>query len=110
MRLTRITAALALFIVSGISSAQSERSAELNKARDEWHVCIQKEVIKLDDHISPASDIATAVQMSCVREHDAMLDGMTLNAQMRDLFSQGRADLTKQVAITMVLKLRAQRR
>jgi hypothetical protein len=107
MKLKWITVILGLSVAPSFSSAQNQQNSALNAARDEWHACIQKEVIKLDDHISPASDIATAVQMSCIREHEAMLDRMTNTPQMRDKFAQARADITKQVAVTMVLKLRA---
>lgn len=107
MKIKLIGMILVLSAMSSWASVQRPPAAALNNARDEWHACILKEVTKLDDHISPASDIATAVQMSCVREHEAMLDRMTTTPQMRDSFSQARADLTKQVAITMVLKLRA---
>jgi len=40
-----------------------ERRVGLDIKKEDWHQCVAKEVRKLDDQISPASDIAQAVEI-----------------------------------------------
>ena len=90
--------------------AQDKPASALDNARDQWHLCIANEAVKLDDGVSPASDIASAVQSSCETEFSGMLDRMTLNPEMRQLFMSKRLESTKEVGITIALKLRAKKR
>lgn len=110
MKSARVLIMVGLVAVPLVLFAQTEQVNALNKARGIWHACILKEASSLDDGVSPASDIATGVQMSCIPEHDAMLDQMTIGPEIRYQFSQQRVDLTKQVAIKFVLQLRAEKR
>lgn len=85
-----------------------ERRVSLEVRKEDWHRCIAKEASKLDDHISPASDIAQAVSSMCEAEFDAFLDGMTLSPQLRQSARADRIQTTKEVAVKIVLMLRAE--
>lgn len=107
-----IVCGIALYAALSIVFAHAQTSSplSLNQSRDAWHVCIAKEAIKLDDGISPASDIASALQVMCEKEHSAMLDRMTVSPETRYRLSQDRIANTKEVAIRLVLQIRAERR
>ena len=89
---------------------QTTPLSQLDQAKNAWHICIVKEAILLDDSISPASEIASALGNSCEKEHDAMLDRMTISPELRYRFSQDRIASTKTVALKLVLQVRAERR
>lgn len=89
-------------------SERCERILNMRDAKDAWQVCMWKAVALMDDRISPASDIATATADQCGQEHEAFLDTMSLSPEARyDLYSR-RRDLTKQLAIKLVLMQRAE--
>ena len=83
-----------------------ERRVEIEIKKDEWHLCISKETAKLDDGISPASDIARAVSSSCETEFDAFLDSLSLSAQTKHTLRSDRSNATENVAIKIVLMQR----
>jgi hypothetical protein len=98
------------FTAIGIGAAEVKQLSPLEAARNIWHLCIAIEANRIDDTTSPASDIATALQSTCESAYVRYLDQMTLNQQMRQQFLAQRLATTKEVATTMVLKLRAKRR
>lgn len=104
-----VAKACLLFWVSSNAAGQPAVN-RLDGAKELWHACIAKRVAVLDDGISPASDIATAVQTDCAAEHEVFLSRMTLSPAMRAQFAAGRLEDTRQVATVLVIKIRALRR
>ena len=88
--------------------SQCERRTQIEIKKDEWHQCIAKETSKLDDKISPASDIALAVSSSCEVEFNAYLDTVTVSQQTKQNLKADRARATQDVAIKIVLLQRAE--
>ena len=84
--------------------------ADMDAARGAWTLCVLKEVETLDDGISPASEVATAVQSSCPREYMRTLDTMYLERDARAGMEQSREKTTHDVAVRMVFMVRAKRR
>ena len=85
-----------------------ERILKGDDAKTAWQVCVSRAVAAMDDRVSPASDIATAIADQCGQEHDAMLDAMTLAPETRYLLYSERIKTTKELAIKLVLMQRAE--
>lgn len=103
-------AALSFVVLALAASSAVGQLTPLERVRAVWQGCVRGEIEKLDDGVSPAADIATAVQRSCEAEHDAMLDTMTLSPQVRYQISTERAATTREFAIGETLRVRATRR
>jgi len=89
-----------------LAANADDASMKMHVARDDWQLCVANEVKKIDDGISPASDIATAVQSTCQSEFKKMLDTMALGSVRHDV-EQGRQSQTKELAIRITLMQRA---
>lgn len=92
------------------SLAQNGKPRPLDQARDAWQVCLMKEVIRLDDGVSPISDIGSALQMSCEREYKSMVALAPMSMEEKQLSLQEGPSATKDVAMRMTLDVRAKRR
>ena len=75
-----------------------------------WHKCIAIEANRLDDRISTASDIASAVSLSCEKEFNEYLDTLNVSAEVKRLAIRDRAQATKDVAIKLILIMRASKK
>lgn len=84
-----------------------ERKAKRNQALDAWRACLGAEVRRLDDGVSPAGDMAYALQNSCAPEYSAYLRAGPVAPSTSDA---ARQDATRQVAARLVLEYRALQR
>lgn len=83
-----------------VSACEKEvRSDELANA---WVRCLIRDISAIDDGVSPASDIATAVQFSCQAEQAAM-------SRIAGSGYEDKQKVTCEVAMRIVLELRAAR-
>ncbi len=83
--------------------------------RNYWVQCIARQIKTLDDGVSPASDIAMAVQNFCINEFESLANvtavSQGLNPAPDSLQHQTiRAKVTRDVALPLVLELRASQR
>lgn len=85
-----------------------ERILKMDDAKAAWQGCVSRAVALMDDRVSPASDIATAIADQCGPEHEAMLDASTLSPETRYRLYSERMKATKELAIKLVLMQRAE--
>lgn len=97
------------------ASKVCEQEVDLARRRDQqaelrnvWNRCLAKEIAAIDDGVSSASDIATAVQSYCEKEYSATVDAaFPSSPKMRSMAEQDRFKTTKEAATTIVLLVRA---
>lgn len=85
-------------------TAPQAAQQDFDKARQRVSACLQKQIAKLDDGVSPASDIARAVKGSCTDELGA-LGGVYTGLN----FAQ-RSRIIEDVALGETLAFRASKR
>lgn len=85
-----------------------ERILKMDDAKTAWQGCVSRAVALMDDRVSPASDIATAIADQCGPEYDAMLDASTLSPENRYRLYSERMKATKELAVKLVLMQRAE--
>ena len=85
-----------------------ERILKMDDAKTAWQGCVSRAAAAMDDRVSPASDIATAIGDQCGAEHEAMLDASTLSPETRYRLYSERMKATKELAIKLVLMQRAE--
>lgn len=85
--------------------------------RDAWAQCLAMHISTLDDGVSPASDIATAVQNSCADEYESLSSVISASQGLKTYADPGtqehvmrRKAATREVALPIVLRLRASKR
>lgn len=83
------------------------RRANLDRLKEDWQLCLLRNIEAIDDGVSPASDIATAVQSTCSEEYAAMGDAVTMSQEAKYQVYQDRFKTTKGAAIPIVLIARA---
>lgn len=81
---------------------------KMDDAKAVWQACVWRAVASMDDRVSPASDIATAIADQCGREYEAMLDASTLSPETRYRLYSERMKATKELAVKLVLMQRAE--
>lgn len=87
---------------------QCDRKLKMDDAKFAWQVCVAHAVKELDDRMSPASDIATAVSDQCGDEYQALLDASTISPETKYRLHSQRAATTKDLAVKLVLMQRAE--
>ena len=85
---------------------RSRRVAQIEDAKTAWQICVMKQIAKIDDGISTASDVATAVQGDCEQEYETFLNSVSLSAQVRAEQWGLRRATTKELATSLVFKVR----
>jgi hypothetical protein len=85
---------------------RARRITAIDDAKTAWQVCVMKQIAKIDDGISTASDVATAVQDDCEPEHEVLLGSTSLSDQVKALQRDSRRAATKELAISLVFKVR----
>lgn len=85
-----------------------ERILKMDDAKAAWQGCVSRAVALMDDRVSPASDIATAIADQCGQEHETMLDASTLSPETRYRLYSERMKATKELAVKLVLMQRAE--
>ena len=75
--------------------------------RDIWHGCLARAIREVDDHISPASDIATGVQSQCQAEYDALTNSFKFSPDVVQRINEDRYVRTRELATKLVLQVRA---
>ena len=96
-------AAVFLVALAGITHAGSNDAGA-------WRWCLHKEVRAIDDGISSAGDIATAVEGSCQPEFHAMVESLKLDGVGRHWWDVHGEQVTRDAATRIVLQQRAARR
>lgn len=81
-------------------------STNHNALRDIWQGCLAAAIREVDDHISTASDVATAVQNRCQAEYDQLNRSFNFSPEMMRLLNEERFSRTKEVATILVLEVR----
>jgi len=84
-----------------------KRRAAMDALRDAWGLCLRQQAATIDDGISPASDIGTALQQSCEADFAAMTEAMMLPPEVKYQAYRERAASTKDVVTRLVLLNRA---
>ena len=91
-------------------AAQSRGVASVPAARKAWDVCLVEMIDAFDDKISPASDIATALQDECQIEYGDMVRVSYASESMRTKAYRDRVKATKTRVTRLVLAMRSQKR
>jgi hypothetical protein len=107
-----LTALLLMPLASFAQPKDDGRLKELAESmtRQGWHQCLARRIQSLDDNISPASDIATAVRMECATEFERFVQLIALEEPATaSTMRRERIALTREAAITITLELRAMR-
>jgi hypothetical protein len=81
----------------------------LEGTKEAWGKCLISQIAALDDGISTASDVATAVQDTCEPEYIAVVDSLDLQPADWDTAYQQRREATKEASTGLVLIVRAAR-